>query len=97
MVVVGGGVGNRGDCCSGAAEYVTAIDICGGLGHGVGCGEGCCIHRNELRSYGSKLIGKRSPECPEHSPNLGAQLPRNKFCYPGESAWESEGVQLSAV
>ena len=36
MVVVGGGVGNWGDCCSGAAEQcVTEIDICGGFGHGV--------------------------------------------------------------
>ena len=26
-------------------------------------------------SYGSKLVGKTSPECPEHSPKLGAQLP----------------------
>ena len=55
------------------------------------------IHTIELRSYGSKLIGKRSPECPEHSPKLGAQLPCNNFCRPGECAWESEGVQLSAV
>ena len=58
---------------------------------------GRAIHRNELRSYGSKLVGKTSPECPEHSPKLGAQLPRNNFCRPGEYAWESEGVQLSAV
>ena len=53
------------------------------------------IHTNKLRSYGSKLVGKTSPECPEHSPKLGAQLPRNSFCHPGEYAWASEGVQLS--
>ena len=33
------------------------------------------INTNELRSYGSKLIGKTSPECPEHSPKLGAHCP----------------------
>ena len=59
--------------------------------------KGCCIHRNKLRSYGSKLVGKTSPECPEHNPKLGAQLPCNNFCCPGEYAWESEEVQLSAV
>ena len=55
------------------------------------------IHKNELRSFGSKLVEKTSPECPEHCPKLGAHLPRNNFCCPGEYAWESEGVQLSAV
>ena len=50
------------------------------------------IHTNELRSYGSKLVVKTSPECPEHSPKLDAQLPRNNFCCPEEYAWESEGV-----
>ena len=57
----------------------------------------CSIHTNKLRSYGSKLVGKRWPKCREHSPKLGAQLPRNNFCRPGECAWESEGVQLSTV
>ena len=41
------------------------------------------IHRNKLRSYGSKLVGKTSPKCPEHYPKLGAQLPRNNFCHSG--------------
>ena len=36
-------------------------------------------------------------ECPEPNPKLGAQLPRNNFCHPGEYACESEGIQLSAV
>ena len=57
----------------------------------------CVIHTNKLRSYGSKLVGKTSPECPEHSPKLGAQLPRNNFCHLGEYARDSEEVQLSAV
>ena len=52
------------------------------------------IHTNKLRSYGSKLVGKMSPECPEHSPKLGAQLRRINFCRPGECAWESERVQI---
>ena len=43
----------------------------------------CPIQTNELRSYGSKLIGKRSSECPEHSPKLDAQLPHNNQCCPG--------------
>ena len=40
-----------------------------------------------LRSFGSKLVGKASPECPEHSPKIGAQLPRNNFCCSGEMLW----------
>ena len=55
------------------------------------------IHTNKLRSFGSKLVGITSPECPEHSQKLGSQLPRNNCCCPREYAWESEGVQLSAV
>ena len=55
------------------------------------------IHTNKLRSFGSKLVGKTSRECPEHSSKLCAQLPRHNFCCPGEYTWESEGVQLSAV
>ena len=32
------------------------------------------IQTNKIRSYGSKLIGKTSPECPEHCPTQLAQL-----------------------
>ena len=52
------------------------------------------IHTNKLRSYGSKLVGKTSPECPEHCPKLGAQLPRDNFCRLVEYSWESERVQI---
>ena len=38
------------------------------------------IHKNKHRSYGSKLVGKRSPECPEHRtgfPRSGRAAPRD--------------------
>ena len=41
------------------------------------------LFSNKLRSYGSKLVGKTSPKCPEHCPKLDAQLPRNNLCCPG--------------
>ena len=43
----------------------------------------CQIQTNKLKSYGSKLIGKTSPGCPEHCPKLDALLPRNNLCCPG--------------
>ena len=41
------------------------------------------IHTNELRSYGSKLVGRRSPECPEHT-----------FVHSHDLSLEQSSVQL---
>ena len=41
------------------------------------------IQTNKLRSYGSKLVEKTSPGCPEHCPKLDGPLPCNNICCPG--------------
>ena len=45
--------------------------------------EGLFIQINDPRSYGSKIIEKMSPGCPEHCPKLDAQLLRNNLYSPG--------------